>query len=258
MFGAATNLAHALKPTVDWTVSSFGAGEFWLGVLACALVIPLIRALLLRRHHVAKVSINLPFNLGNIEYEPTDLDRALAWKLYVQLKTRKAALMFDDDNDVIAEVHDSLHDIFPTTRDLLAHVPLPEAAKRDGVAQLMLRVLNDGLRPHLTKWGASYRRWWEQAENDPDNKNKTPQEIQRGYPDYSVLVKELKAMNTELNKYAEDLLAIVRAPTRRLQRLDKGRDIVPEQPPESAPLEEQTSPELCSVERTVCPRSEIE
>lgn len=247
MFATNTNLTQALNSAVEWTAATLGSRKFWIGAPVGVLAILLIGAVLKRRRYsVSKVSIKLPFNLGNVEYEPTDLDRALAWKLYVQLKTRKAALMFDDDNDVIAEVYDSLYDIFPITRDLLAQVPLREASKRDGVAELILRVLNDGLRPHLTKWGAAYRRWWDVAKAHTENKNKTPQEIQKDYPNYKALVKELKAMNTELSKYAEDLLAIVQVPAHKPQYRKKKIEITPEQPqPPTSPagVTEQPAPD---------------
>ena len=72
----------------------------------------------------------------------------------------------------------------------------------------MVTVLNRGLRPHLTKWQARFRRWYEQAVDDPANKDKTPQEIQREYPHYQDLVANLKECNSEFVEYAYWLRAI--------------------------------------------------
>lgn len=198
---------------LSWLWTTFTRGEFWVGILFALLLLAIAHRLLaLRRYRVSQVSLNLPFGLGNVVYEATDEDRKLAWKLYVQLRTRKAALLFDEKNDVVVDVYDSLHELFPITRELLTDIHLSEAAKRNGVADLVLRVLNDGLRPHLTKWNASFRRWWDDAIVLATNRGKTPQDIQRQHPNYKQLVDELKAMNIEINKYAEDLLTIVQAP----------------------------------------------
>jgi len=164
-----------------------------------------------RQPRATSATINLPFNLGNITYDLSEKERVLAWQLYVQLRTRKAALAFDEEYDVVAEVYDSLHDLFAITRDLLMNLPLQEVEKQESVADLMLRVQNDGLRPHLTKWQADFRRWWAQALNDPAYNEKRPQELQRSYPHYQALVEDLKTTNLELNKLAEALLIIARA-----------------------------------------------
>lgn len=225
------DLNVAVRTSLEWIVGSIMSGQFWLGVAVGALLLALGHMILARqRYRVAQVSLNLPFGLGNVTYDATDQDRILAWKLYVQLKTRKAALLFDEVHDVVADVYDSLHELFPITRDLLTSIPLHEAERREGVADLILRVLNDGLRPHLTKWQASFRRWWEQAIELPENKGKNPQEIQRQYSDYDALVQGLKEMNSELSKYAEDLLAIVQASTWRAKGVDREERVVPEPP----------------------------
>lgn len=188
------------------------AAQFLLGLASGALLLLLGLWLTRRRKYwLSQVTLNLPFGLGNITYLAGDHDRVAAWKLYVQLKTRKAALPLDAENDLIAEVYDSLYELFPITRDLLSGLPVDEAARRDGFADLALRVLNDGLRPHLTTWHGGFRRWWDHALADAENQNKTPQEIQRGYPSYEPLLHELRAMNAELGKYADDLLAIAQS-----------------------------------------------
>lgn len=188
------------------------SGRFWAGICLGAASLGVVCWYVRKRHYRAtQVTIHMPFGLGNITYEATDQDRILAWKMYVQLKTRKAALPFNDEHDLIANVCDSLHEIFPVTRDLLS-----EACPRGGVAQksvtdFVLRVLNDGIRPHLTKWHPAFRTWWDKAVEAPDNNGKSPQEIQRQFPLYDDLVADLRRMNDELGKYAEELLAMVHA-----------------------------------------------
>lgn len=207
---------------------------FWDGILF-ALAISFIVYLVTRhkKYRVSSVSVNLPFSLGNITYEPTEEDRIVAWKLYTQLKTRKAALIFDEDRDVIADVYDSLYELFPISRDLLMNLPLDEIEQELSIADLVLRIQNDGLRPHLTKWQSGFRRWWDNAIRDPGNKDSRPQDIQKNYPKYRELINELKKMNLELNKYAEDLLNIARTPAQtRRQGKAKVKKPTPIQPSE--------------------------
>lgn len=74
--------------------------------------------------------------------------------MHVQLVTRKAALPFDPDHDLICDVYDSLFTLFTETRALLLDLPPREFERTSGVATLILKVQNDGVRPHLTAWQA--------------------------------------------------------------------------------------------------------
>ena len=135
--------------------------------------------------------------------------------MHVQLVTRKAALPFDEDCDLICEVYDSLFAVFAETRNLLLELPPREFERTSGVASLILRVQNDGIRPHLTRWQADFGRWWERAEKSAANEERSPQAIQRDYPQYSKLVTDLHRTNTELAKFADELLKMARADRRR-------------------------------------------
>src|SRR6266567_3070461 len=73
---------------------------FWVGLFPSAVLF--IYLLRLRGYPSGPVSISLPFSLGNRTYDTTPRDRIAAWKLYVHLSTRKAALPFDEKHDVIA------------------------------------------------------------------------------------------------------------------------------------------------------------
>jgi len=221
-----------------WLISTWAfiwgwlsSGKFWAGALVPVVLVIIFR---LRRYTSNSVSVGLPFGLGSRTYDTTPADRIVAWKLYVQLSTRKAALPFDEGNDVIGEVYDSLYKLFETTRELLLALPPREFQRENGVASLMLRVMNDGVRPHLTHWQFKYRRWWEEAGVANENRGKSPQEIQRNYPHYDALVDDLKRTNTELSKFADELLAIAR----RSKRKTRPQKIVPIPPSQEHPVEE--------------------
>jgi hypothetical protein len=191
--------------------------QFWAGVAVSAGTL-LLAFFVKRRGRLDSLTLSIPFGLGSITYKTTPAERILAWKLYVQLTTRKAALPFDDGHDLIVEVYESLFDLFSTTRDLILELPSDQFQVRDGLASLMLRVQKDGVRPHLTRWQADFRWWWERATNSRRNRGRSPQEIQRQYPRYSELVSDLQRTNVELSKFADELLDIARGPQKGRRR----------------------------------------
>lgn len=157
-----------------------------------------------------KLIINGPFNLGAYEFDRATLsgkETDIAWKLYVQLATRKAAIPIED-NDIITEVYDSWYQLFTTTREYLIELPSSDLEGNENaqeIVKLSLEVLNEGLRPHLTTWQGKYRKWYEAELNKKENENLTPQEIQRKYPEYQEIIEDMKNVNKELIKYAEEL-----------------------------------------------------
>ena len=193
----------------------------FLSGVGAVVVVGVILWLRGRRFSSEAVTIGLPFSLGSITYNTTPTDRVVAWKLYVQLTTRKAALPFDAENDLIVEVYDSLFALFGETRDLLLTLPVHEFERRDGIASLMIRVLNDGVRPHLTRWQADFRKWWESALADGCVGRRRPQDVQRTFPQYQELVDDLKQTNSELTRLADELLMIARPLRGKKRRVAK-------------------------------------
>lgn len=202
-----------LEPLGDWLGARLTSGDFWLGAIPTVVVAwALFR---FRRHQSDSLTVALPFGLGSRSYDTTPADRIVAWKLHVQLVTRKAALPFDEDCDLICDVYDSLFAVFAETRNLLLELPPREFERSSGVASLILRVQNDGIRPHLTRWQADFTRWWVRVEKSAANQDRSPQSIQRDYPQYSKLIADLNRTNTELAKFADELLRIARTDRRR-------------------------------------------
>jgi hypothetical protein len=152
------------------------------------------------------------FGLGDhsVTFKPNDLDRQIAYSLWVEISTRKIGLPIDLDHDVISEIYDSWYSFFGITRDLMKAVPVTKY-KRDStqkIIQLSMRILNEGLRPHLTQWQARYRRWYEhEIEKQMDA---SPQEIQAKYPSYDELTSDLLQINNRLIAYREEMHRLVR------------------------------------------------
>lgn len=133
----------------------------------------------------------------------------IAYEAWIELVTRKAGLPFDEEHDTIVEVYNSWHELFGKLRCLAKTVPayrLAVCPDTRRLVEVMVDVLNKGLRPHLTKWQARFRRWYKkQASDRPDT---APQAIQREYPEYAALVADLKEVNGGLVIYANWLRQI--------------------------------------------------
>lgn len=155
-----------------------------------------------RFHDVVCTKLRIA-NIGEVEIKPNHDTVRVAYQAWVELATRKAGVPFDDQHDVIAEVYASWYELFHRLRDLAKSIPahrLRQCEDTRKLVEIMLRVLNEGLRPHLTQWQAKFRRWYEKAVEA--NSDKTPQEIQREYPEYVTLVADLKRVNTGIIEYA--------------------------------------------------------
>lgn len=187
---------------------------FWpiLAFLAIIAIIFLIRyRSTFKRMRLTSGTINIPWNIGNFNFIVSEEEKIIAWKTYVQLKSRKAALPFNEEYDLVEEVYNSLYELFKINRELLMQLPLDDVRRDNGLAKLQMRVLNEGLRPHLTKWQARFRSWWKKELNNPDNANLAPQEIQRKFPQYDELIADIKVLNAQLDKYSEELLNIAKS-----------------------------------------------
>lgn len=152
----------------------------------------------------------LGFGDQKISFKPNDTDRQIAYSIWVELSTRKVGLPIDMENDVIAEVYDSWYAFFAVTRELIKGIPVSRVrgSSTSQIVNLSVEVLNEGLRPHLTKWQARFRHWYErQMENKTDA---DPQELQKGFPAYDELAKDLLEVNQRLIAYRAKMNELVR------------------------------------------------
>lgn len=163
-----------------------------------------------------EVTIRDPFTGTQIKIKANTEDKKIAHRIWTELITRKAALPFQRDKDVIIEVYNSWHTLFQCVRDQIAAIPVEKLSGREKIdierlIDISTQVLNEGLRPHLTEWQAKYRSWYENAKSLDENKFLSPQEIQRSYPYYDQLVSDIEDVNGKLKLFADELKKIVRA-----------------------------------------------
>ena len=145
-----------------------------------------------------------------VSFKPNETDRQIAYSIWVELSTRKIGLPIDVEDDVIAEIYDSWYSFFGVTRELIKDIPVSKVRNDSTgkIIELSIEVLNEGLRPHLTKWQARYRHWYQgQMEKREDA---SPQELQKKFPDYDALCADLLTINNRLITYRVKLNELVR------------------------------------------------
>jgi hypothetical protein len=120
--------------------------------------------------------------------------------------TRKAAIPVDIDHDVIVEIYDSWYALFTRVRELVADLPA-DLVRREKSTREIVRIatatLNVGLRPHLTKWQARFRNWYDA--NREQLTDKSPQALQKEFPEFDELISDMLKINSQLIAYANEL-----------------------------------------------------
>lgn len=187
----------------DWQIFSITVNWLIIFVIIAILlmIIWLLRKVirLFGKNSITVDEATLGIGDSNIIIRFDRRDQEIAYKLWIELSTRKIGILYDEDNDVIKEVYDSWYTFFGISRELLKEIPANRLPYCEELIDLTQRVLNEGIRPHLTKWQAKYRKWYD--EKFSIEKNKTPQEIQKEYPEYSALIRDLLETNKRMIEY---------------------------------------------------------
>ena len=174
-------------------------------------VLPWIRRKFL--HGFRTKAVKVTFKGVEWEICPDTETWRVAHQAWVEIKSRKVGLPFEEGLDVIVEVYNSWYQLFSVLRDLAKSIPadrLRDCDATSNLVALLMKALNDGLRPHLTKWQARFRRWYDLELAKEGNREMSPQEIQRSFPEYDELVADLRSVNQEFVRFADALEKIVR------------------------------------------------
>lgn len=154
------------------------------------------------------------FGLGDqkIKLSPNITDQQIAYKIWVELSTRKIGIPIDTANDVVSEIYDSWFNFFSITRELIKDVPVQKFRRKDTeqIVRLSIEVLNQGIRPHLTQWQARFRRWYENQLKQDANADAHPQDIQKKFPQFAELERNLLDVNQRLINYRQKMHEIVK------------------------------------------------
>ena len=153
------------------------------------------------------------FGIGDhkVKLKPNVTDKQIAYRIWVELSTRKIGLPIDLEDDAISDIYDSWYSFFSVTRDLIKDVPVSRFQREDTekIIRLSIDVLNVGLRPHLTKWQARYRRWYETELAKSESVDLEPQQIQKTYPHIEKLEADLLLVNKRLIGYRTKMYELI-------------------------------------------------
>lgn len=161
------------------------------------------------RYNLVKINIKLG-NVGVAEFRPNKNDLQIAHKIWTELVTRKAAIPIDKENDVIEEIYDSWYALFKRIRGFISDIPaelIRNNSSTKEIVRIATQTLNDGLRPHLTKWQARFRTW--SSSKKEKLLDMTPQDFQKEYPEYKDLIEDLIKVNEQLIQYSQELKKII-------------------------------------------------
>jgi hypothetical protein len=151
-----------------------------------------------------KVSVSLPFGIGSAEWEADSTERNAAWSLYVELVTRIAVQPLEIDQGTVREAMTSLYSLFASTREILKTAGPNVGASNDSVGGIAIAVLNNGLRPFLSKWHPLLQAWKAKRPNDVSSS-----EHERNWKEQeSRLRDELALLCKDLGQYANALATI--------------------------------------------------
>ncbi|HCF1798798.1 MULTISPECIES: hypothetical protein [Pseudomonas] len=184
-----------------------------LGLTIAAILI--VRLIGTPRHFWRSFEINeAEFGLGDqkIKLSPNVTDQQIAYKIWVELSTRKIGIPIETNDDVISEIYDSWFNFFSVTRELIKDVPVQKFRRKDTeqIIRLSIEVLNNGIRPHLTQWQARFRRWYENQLKQDCNTDVHPQDIQKRFPQFSDLERDLLEVNQRLINYRKKMYEIIK------------------------------------------------
>ena len=199
------NYLHSISITLTVDNVIVAIGLIIITLILIYLIYKIFKYFLAKKFKVVEMNISIA-NIGNISIENNKDISRIAHKAWVEIMTRKVGLLFEEDKDVIVEVYNSWYSLFGIIRDLLKEIePRKKDKDLEKLENVLVKTLNYGLRPHLTKWQAKYRRWYNQEIEKDTNNELSPQEIQKKYKKYDELIGDLKETNKQMVQFAEEL-----------------------------------------------------
>lgn len=191
-----------IQVSFDWRF----LGVIVLLILLLTLIFKFIVPFRIRKIEIDQVLIGTANNKCVLRYNYKD--KEIAYKLWVELSTRKVGLDFEKDKDVIVEVYDSWYKFFEITRNLFKELPVTKLQQSQKLIEITETILNKYMRPHLTKYQAKFRRWYANACAEKENSLLSPQEIQSKYPDFEELTEDLQKTINLIKVYKNTLKTI--------------------------------------------------
>lgn len=211
-----SSIIEVIRISVDSSKPVLAFESNWYLIGGVLLLFPIIffvwRKYLSQRFNIYDLGIEISGSPKvNFKVQRNDANLFIANRIFIELITRKAAIPIDEENDVIEEVYNSWYKLFGIIRDEIKKVPGSYLKSHDPTIALIgltTKILNEGLRPHLTEHQARFRKWYEHEKEK--NEKISPQELQRRYPEYDNLIESMKQVNQTLIQYSNELNKLIR------------------------------------------------
>gem|GEM_PF-352974 len=135
----------------------------------------------------------------------------IAWSLYVELMTRIATQPLASEQGLLREALNSLYALFIETRMTLHNAGAQlAAAGEQPVGLIGISILNEGLRPFMTKWHPLLQQYEKER-----RENKSAYQHEKEWRRAEEMRQELARLQERLDKYAEALAQIIGIPHRK-------------------------------------------
>jgi hypothetical protein len=211
-----SSIIEVIRISIDSSKPALAFESNWYLIVGVLLLFPIIffvwRKYLSQKFNIYDLGVEISGSpKAFFKVQRNDDNLFIANRIYIELTTRKAAIPIDEENDVIEEVYDSWYMLFGIIRDEIKTVPGRYLKSHDPTIALIgltTKILNDGLRPHLTEHQAKFRKWYKQEK--AKNEDISPQELQKRYPDYDNLISSMKQVNQTMIQYANELNKLIR------------------------------------------------
>lgn len=154
----------------------------------------------------------------NLEVDKNDIK--VAWNVFCEMQTRVGIVSFKEEEDIIHICFESWYNLFKVVRNNLKdlNIPLKKGKTNEttkNLDEILFKLLNDHIRPFLRKWHYEYHSYWET--NYTTDKN--PIEVQKKYPNYQELIKDIKLLEKKLKEILDALEIIVRWKKRKYLKI---------------------------------------
>ena len=158
-----------------------------------------------KRWEINEVEIGMGSN--KVKIKVNNDDRQIAYKIWVELSTRKIGIEIDPKQDVTTEVYDSWYKFFEVTRELIKNIPVSKLDRQGtkAIVKLSIDILNEDIRPHLTQWQAAFRKWYAEEIEKETSISLSPQQIQQNFPQYKELISDMCEVNANLVEYRQSM-----------------------------------------------------
>lgn len=121
-----------------------------------------------RSVRLTDITITVP-QFSELHFAVTRDSQQAAWKLFVESVTRISTQPLTENSGLLREALTSLYGLFAVTRELLLQTqPSTRAGRDPTVEHLAIAMLNNELRPFLSRWHPALREWETAHPDEPE------------------------------------------------------------------------------------------